>query len=126
MALRLRQLPATYAITRLAADAAIPDWADGPGFASITRTTDELSIICRDERMPGGLNSDGPWTCFQLLGPFDLSESGIAIRLLRPVSEAGIGFLFVTTFDTDYLLVRTPAAPAAISALVSNGIAIAT
>jgi uncharacterized protein len=104
--LTLREFQESYSISRLGAHVPIPEWADGPGFVTVSRTSDELSIVCLSDRVPDGVKSDGPWSCFQLIGPFDLTLTGIAVRIVTPVSNAGIGFLFVTTFDTDYLLVK--------------------
>jgi len=104
--LTLREFQGSYAITRLEADAPVPDWADGPGFVTVSRTPDELSIVRLGDRVPNGVKSNGPWSFFQLLGPFDLALHGIAIHIIKPISDAGICFLFMTTFDTDYLLVK--------------------
>lgn len=120
--LKLKELSGTYAIARLAADAPIPATVDGADFFSMTRTREELSVICKTGLTASDVKSDGPWTCFQLLGPFDLSLTGIGLRIIGPVSDAGIGFLFVTTFDTDYLLVKTAAKSNAVAALQKDGI----
>ena len=122
--MKLRELPQRYVIVRLEADSDLPDWAEGLGFLSITRTEEELSIICREGLAPKDVRYHGPWVCFQLLGPFDLALTGIGIRLVRPVSDAGIGFLFVTTFDTDYLLVKSSERREAIAALEAEGLSV--
>ena len=72
----LRVLEGSYAIARLAPDAAIPDWADGPGFVSITRTTEELSILCLADRVPQIIRSDAGWCGFHFAGPFAFDETG--------------------------------------------------
>jgi len=66
---KLRQLPGSYAISRLGAGDGIPGWADGPGFVSMTRTDDELSITCLQDRVPGTVKHDGDWVAFKLQGP---------------------------------------------------------
>ena len=104
--LTLREFQGSYSIARLGAHVPVPEWVDGPGFVTVSRTPDELSIVCLGDRVPISVKSDGPWSCFQLLGPFDLALHGIAVQIIKPVSDAGIGFLFITTFDTDYLLVK--------------------
>ncbi len=116
--------PGGYAIARLESTAAIPSWADGPGFVTITRTTDELSILCLADRVPADILSEGPWVCLKLLGPFDLSLSGIAVQVVKPVSDAGIGFLLIATFDTDYLLVKAANRAACITALREAGLVV--
>jgi hypothetical protein len=50
--LKFRQLPGLYTIVRLAPDAAVPEWATTGDFASISRTTDELSVVCPTDNVP--------------------------------------------------------------------------
>jgi hypothetical protein len=122
--LQLQEMNESFAIARLDANNQLPVWASEEGFLSVTRTRDELSIICREDLVPRDVRSERGWTCFELIGPFDLSITGIAIRLVRPISDAGIGFLFVTTFDTDYLLAPMAQRHAAIAALEAGGLSI--
>jgi hypothetical protein len=119
--INLRRLAETYAICRLAAFDPIPAWADGPGFVSIGRTEDELSIVCPVERVPTEVRQDSGWTCFKLQGPFAFNETGIALAVIRPLSEAGIGIFLVSTFDTDYLLVKSADTERASALLVEAG-----
>ena len=119
--LALTELPHDYAIARLAPEAALPAWADGPGFVSIARTAEELSILCLAARVPAGTGAVGPWVGFKLEGPFDFGETGIGAAILAPLAAAGIGILFVSTFDTDYLFVKREERVAAIAALVAAG-----
>lgn len=104
--LTLQELHGPYAVCRLDSIAAFPAWADGEGFVSISRTADELSVVCRAERVPAGINADLPWTGFKLQGPFPFDATGIALSVIAPLSEAGVGIFLVSTFDTDYLLVK--------------------
>ncbi|MCQ0987632.1 ACT domain-containing protein [Jiella marina] len=117
----LRSLHGDYAVSRLEATAAIPAWADGEGFVSITRTTDELSIICLEKRVPSNVRSEGGWRCLQFVGPFAFDETGIAAAVLQPLAEAEIGIMLVSSFDTDYLLVKTVDAGRASQALLAAG-----
>jgi hypothetical protein len=105
-ALTLRLLPGTYAISRLEAGAAVPPWADGDGFVSISRTADELSILCVAARVPPGVRSEGGWRALALEGPFPFEAVGVAASVLQPLAAGGIGILLVSTFDTDVLLVK--------------------
>ena len=104
---KLRVLPQAYGIARLSADAPIPSWADGEGFVSISRSDDELSILCRQERMPDGVRQDRDWTCLKLLGPFAFDDTGVVLSVIRPLSEKGIGIFVVSTFDGDHLMVKS-------------------
>jgi hypothetical protein len=104
--LTLTQLPETMAISRLESDSAIPSWALSGEFISITRTTDELSIVCNQEHVPQGIKCEKGWRCLKLEGPLDLSLIGILAALLNPLAEAGVSIFALSTFDTDYILVK--------------------
>ncbi|ESY79198.1 ACT domain-containing protein [Mesorhizobium australicum] len=109
----LKQLSGLYAISRLQAADGIPGWADGPGFVSITRTDDELSITCLQDRVPDAVKHDRDWVAFKLQGPFAFDETGIVLSVIRPLSENGLGIFLVSTFDGDHLLVKASDEPAA-------------
>ncbi len=104
---KLKGLDGAYCVARLDASDAIPAWADGTGFVSISRTDDELSIVCREERVPPDVRQDGDWSCFKLVGPFAFDETGIVLSVIAPLSENGIGIFVVSTFDGDHLLVKS-------------------
>ena len=117
----LKPLTGDYAVSRLARDAALPAWADGAGFVAIARTEDELSVVCLVERVPDGVKSDGPWRVLKFLGPFAFDETGIAAAVLQPLAQAAIGIFLVSTFDTDYLLVKAGDFERSLQALVTAG-----
>lgn len=119
--LTLRELAGSYAIARLETTDRIPAWAGGDGFVSISRTEDELSISCREERMPSGIKQDGGWTCYKFQGPFAFGETGIVLSVIRPLSENGIGIFVVSTFDGDHLLIKTIDKPKARELLQAAG-----
>lgn len=109
----LKQLHGHYAVAQLPHNEAIPSWADGDGFVSISRTDDELSIVCRQERIPEQVKSDDGWTCFKFVGPFEFGESGVILSVIRPLSESGMGVFVVATFDGDVLLLKASDVPRA-------------
>jgi hypothetical protein len=119
--IQLRQLAGTYAVSKLDATVPVPPWADGDGFVSISRTPQELSIVCRAARVPAEVNASRAWACFELLGPFAFDETGIALAVIQPLSEKKIGVFLVATFDTDYLLVQEKDLAAAKQALTAAG-----
>ena len=119
--LLLRRLSGDYTVARLAAAAAIPAWADGPGFVSISRSDDELSVACLAARVPAAVRQDGPWTCFKLAGPFAFDETGIVLAVVAPLSAAGLGVFVVSSFDGDHVLVKQADSAAAIAALSAAG-----
>ncbi|MEZ2333853.1 ACT domain-containing protein [Mesorhizobium sp. RCC_202] len=103
---KLKQLSGRYAVLRLGAGDAIPAWADGQGFVSISRTDDELSVVCLQDRVPDAVKQDRDWVAFKLQGPFAFDETGIVLSVIRPLSENRLGIFLVSTFDGDHLLVK--------------------
>jgi hypothetical protein len=103
--LKFRQLPGPYAIVRMAPDAPVPDWATNADFTSITRTADELSIVCPLANLPSNVHSQLRWICLKLEGPFPFSQTGILLSFIEPLSNNGVPVFAISTFDTDYVLV---------------------
>jgi hypothetical protein len=98
--------PDTFAICRLEGDAAIPTWATSGSFFSITRTSDELSVVCLQSAVPDGIRCERDWRCLRVAGTLDFSLVGVLASLVQPLATAGISVIAVSTFDTDYLLVK--------------------
>ena len=119
--LQLTLFPERFAISRLAADAAIPGWATRGSFFSVTRTGDELSVVTEISQVPVGVQSQPGWRVFKVHGPFVLSEIGVLSALAAPLAEAKISLFAVSTFDTDYLLVAAETLSTAIAALGRAG-----
>jgi len=119
--LALTLLPERFAISRLAADAPIPQWATQGPFFSVTRTGDELSVVTELSRVPPGVESQSGWRVLKVHGPFVLSEIGVLSALATPLAEAKISLFAVSTFDTDYLLVASDTLSAAIATLERAG-----
>lgn len=119
MGLTLSLLPGRFTVCRLGPDAALPAklLQAHPGFLSITRTTDELSVVCPQELAPVGANVQPGWRAFKVEGPLDFSLTGIMATLATPLATAKISLFAVATFDTDYLLVQEHDLEAAIAAL---------
>jgi uncharacterized protein len=103
----------------MSADAAVPAnlLETQQVFLSITRTADELSIVCLEELAPVGAKTQPGWCAFKLEGPLDFSLTGIMASLATPLATAKISLFAVATFDTDYLLVQEQDLEAAIAAL---------
>jgi hypothetical protein len=113
----LSLLAETFTICHLAADAAVPEWAMQGQFFSITRTSDELSVIAEKALVPARLRTDVTWRAMKVHGPFDLSEVGVLAPLVAPLAAVGVSVFAVSTFDTDYLLVQCSQLREAITAL---------
>jgi hypothetical protein len=106
--LDLDLLPGSFAICHLPPETPLPDALLEPPAAemvSVTRTGDELSIVCREERVPAGARRVGGWRCLRVRGALPLSLVGVLAALTAPLAAAGVSVFAVSTFDTDYLLV---------------------
>jgi hypothetical protein len=103
--LTFRQLPSHYAIVRLAPDAPVPAWAVKGGFISITRTHEELSIVCPVENIPPDVHFDPRWICLKLEGPFAFIQTGVLLSFIEPLSNNSVPIFAISTYDTDYILV---------------------
>jgi hypothetical protein len=104
---KLQLLSGAYGVARLCSSNPIPAWADGGGFVSISRTDDELSIVCLQDRIPQDVQLDGGWSCFKFQGPFAFDETGIVLSVIEPLSSNGIGVFVVSTFDGDHMLLKS-------------------
>lgn len=104
--LRLQLLAGKYAISRLNGSAPVPRWAEGDGFVSISRCGDELSVLCREDRVPEDTQTDRNWICLRFAGPFELYETGIVLSVVQPLAEGGIGVFVVSSFDGAHLLIK--------------------
>ena len=119
--LSLRILPEGMAVCRFEPTAPLPDWIGDTGFYSITRTEAELTIVCPETRLAPGTISETGWRCFKALGPLDFSEIGIIFSLTRPLAENGVSVFVISTFDTDYFMVKQKDLTKAIDALTAEG-----
>ncbi len=119
--LKFRWLPGPYAVIRLAPDATVPDWSTKGDFTSITRTTEELSIVCPAESVPSDLASPQRWICLKLEGPFPFSQTGVLLSFIEPLSSNGIPIFAIATYDTDYVLIQEEWAGSAIDILQQAG-----
>jgi len=95
-----------FAICRLGSDALLPPWATAGAFSSITRTPDELSVVCPQANVPDGVKCVSGWRCLRVAGTIEFSVVGVLAALAGPLAEAGISIMTLSTFDTDYLLVK--------------------
>lgn len=119
--LTLSILPDTFAICRLEAKAKLPDWAFSSNFFSITRTLNELSIVCPVAQIPPDIECNLEWCCFQVEGQLDFSLTGILAALATPLAQAGISIFALSTYNTDYLMVKQENQELAIEILSQAG-----
>ena len=119
--MELSLLPDYLAICRLDPDTPVPSWAQEGGFHSVTRTAYELSVVCAEHLVPGDVQCEGGWRCLAVNGPLDFALTGILAGLAAPLAEAGISIFAISTFDTDYLLVKQQHLQQAVEVLLHSG-----
>lgn len=119
--LELSLLPESFAILRLPNDAPLGSWSTRGSFCSITRTAEELSVVCEAQNVPEQLGPQALWRALKVHGPFALSETGVLAALTAPLADAKISVFMISTFDTDYLLVAAEALQAAMAVLEKAG-----
>jgi hypothetical protein len=113
-------LPDSLAICRLAEDAPVPKWALAGPFYAVCRSDEELSIVCPDAHLPAEIRADPGWRAFKVQGPLPLTEIGVIASLTTSLAEAKISVFVISTFDTDYLLIKEAELSRAIRVLSSQ------
>lgn len=119
--LKFLLLPGSYAVCQLSADAPLPDWLPTSGFVSTTRTPEELSIVCPDSGIPSDIKADRGWVCLKLHGPFPFSLTGILSSFIAPLSANAIPIFAISTYDTDYVLIKQGFGDSALDVLAKAG-----
>lgn len=114
-------VPGEFAICKLEKDGAVPAWATSGDLLSITRTSDELSVICLQSVVPTGVRCERNWRCLRVAGPIPITVVGVLASLVTPLAEAGISAFAISTFDTDYLMVKEQDFEKALAALQRAG-----
>ncbi len=122
MNLVLHPLPGEYSVHRLPADAPWPAGLGGEPFYALLRSGAELSVCCRSEFPVASERREDGWTCFAVAGPLDFALTGIVAGMTAPLAEAGIPVFVISSFDTDYLLVKTETAARAAAVLARHDI----
>ncbi len=119
--LTLCPMPHKYAVCELQPNGHIPTWALIGDFVSLTRTEQELSVVCLQENVPDDIQAERDWRCVQVQGPFDLSLSGVHVSLAIPLAEANISILGIATYANDYLLIKESDLESALQVLRNAG-----
>jgi hypothetical protein len=120
--MNLTLAPDRLAVCQLAPDVPLPAWADGKGnFHSISRTSEELSVVCPEEVVPREVKQDAGWRAFKIDGPLDFGLTGILASIADPLAAAGVSIFVVSTYNTDYVLVKDVNADQAVKALQAAG-----
>jgi hypothetical protein len=121
VSLRLSVLEHRLAVCRLEPDSEIPAWATDSPFFCVTRTADELSVACPEERVPAGSTCERGWRALELEGPLEFGLTGVLASVVVPLAESEVGILAIATYETDYVLVQESQLDLAAQALRERG-----
>jgi uncharacterized protein len=122
--LNLSLLEGRFAVVQLEPKSPVPAWALEGEFFTVTRTSEELSIVCLESNVPtnsSDLRLERDWACLKLQGPFEFSLTGILLSVLEPLAKVNVGIFALSTFNTDFVLVKAEHLEKAILALEGTG-----
>lgn len=118
--LTMRLLDEKYGVCRLDKNELIPQWAQKSDFFSITKTSDELSIVCPQDNIPNDIKCERDWRILKVEGPLDFSLVGILASISAVLAKEGISIFAISTYDTDYILVKNNDVDKAIKSLTNE------
>lgn len=119
--LSLIVLKEKFSLCRLPPESSIPPWLQHSNWYSATRTPDELSIACPTALVPEGVQCEKDWRCIQVAGPLGLTLVGILASLVTPLAQVNISVFSISTFDTDYIFVKSRDLELSIQTLAREG-----
>lgn len=114
-------LDPVFAVCRLPADELVPEWVHSAILSSATRTPRELSVVCEQASVPPEVKAERGWRCLMVEGPLAFSEVGILSSLTAPLAAARVSVFAISTYDTDFLLVKEASLEQALSSLRNEG-----
>jgi hypothetical protein len=110
-----------FAVCRLDNSQRIPKWGLKGKFFCITKTADELSMVCEQNFVPKYVKAEKGWSALKILGPLPFGLVGILASVLKPLARAGISIFAISTYDTDYILLKKANLKKAIVVLKKSG-----
>jgi len=105
--LKLTTLDGIFAICKLDKSDSIPEWATIKNVYSISRTLEELSIVCLEENVPNDITCERNWRMLKIEGPLDFNLVGILSSIIEPLAKAKISIFAISTYNTDYIMVKS-------------------
>jgi len=122
--LKYRAAVEALAVCRIAPGAEIPHWARDGSFTCVVRTPEEVSVVCAENIIPSqcpGVICERGWRALKLEGPFAFAMTGVLASFIQPLAEAEVPIFAISTFDTDYVLIKTETLETALAALTAAG-----
>ena len=118
--LTMKLIKEKYGVCRINPNELIPEWAQNSDFFSITKTCDELSIVCSQDDIPNDIQCEKDWKILKIEGPLDFSLIGILASISTILAQKGISIFAISTYDTDYILVKNKDIDNTIESLVKE------
>jgi len=118
--LTMKLLKERYGVCRLDKTELIPEWSKNSDFFAITRTADELSVVCSQDNIPNDIKCEKDWRILKIQGPLDFSLIGILASISTILAQKGISIFAISTYDTDYILVKNKDIDNAIESLIKE------
>lgn len=115
--LTMKLLKEKFGVCKLDKDELIPEWIQNSKFYSVTKTEDELSIVCSQDSIPKEVKCEKDWRILKVEGPLDFSLIGILSSITTILAEKKISIFAISTYDTDYILVKNEEVDNAVNAL---------
>ena len=123
--LKMSIMKDSYGICRFDPNISIPQWALKGNFTSVTKTPEELSVVCPLEYIPDNVLCEKSWRALKVEGPLDFSLTGILASISSILAQSNISIFAVSTYDTDYVFVKEKDLDAAAEALSMKGYRVA-
>jgi hypothetical protein len=114
-------LAGSYSLCRLDAKESIPSWVYSSDFYTISKSPEELSIVCESKFVPAEIRKSDNWKLLKINAVLDLSLTGITARFSKALAEANVNLCVIATFDTDYVMVQKDKLEIAKAALRNEG-----
>ncbi len=104
--MKIEILPVEVSVSRLSSTSFIPDWVKESLFYSVTRTSDEISIVCESQYVPKDVKSEDGWSILKILDLLNFDLTGILSSIIVPLGDNRISVFAISTYNTDYILVK--------------------
>jgi hypothetical protein len=119
--LLIHRLTEPFAVVQLAPGADIPGWATAGTLSAVVRTADELSLVCSEHLVPDGVKCERDWIALKIEGPFPFSTVGVLSSVIAPLAAGRVPVFVLSTFDTDYILIKRENVSRAVEVLLAEG-----